>query len=89
MFAETEYGILLKILIYCSLYPYFHNLILSEMSGVVPSLYDILWGLQMVTEGQNVRKKHWRPDFTLDFSLLQSIILKSINVNTNINQFSI
>ena len=43
--------------------------ILSEMSGVVPSLYDILWGLQMVTEWQKVRNKHWCPDLTLDFSL--------------------
>ena len=63
--------------------------ILPNMPGVVTSLFDIFSGLKMVTEGQKVRKKHWRPDFTLDFSLLQSIILKSINVNTNINQFSI
>ena len=43
----------------------------------------------MVTEGQKVMKKHWRPDFTLDFRLSEVYILDSINVKTNIDQFNI
>ena len=63
--------------------------ILPNMSGVVPSLFDILQILQMVTEGQKVMKKHWRPDFTLDFRLSEVYILESINVKTNIDHNSI
>ena len=59
------------------------------MSGVVPSLFDIFWGLKMVTEGQKVMKKHWRPYFPLDFRLSEVYILDSINVKTNIDDNSI
>ena len=40
----------------------------------------------MVTEGQKVRKEHWRPDFTLDFSLSEAYFLDFIHVKTNIDQ---
>ena len=43
----------------------------------------------MVTEGQKVMKKHWRPDFTLDFRLSEVYILESINVKTNIGYVEI
>ena len=59
------------------------------MPGVVTSLFDIFSGLKMVTEGQKVRKIHWRPDFTLDFRLSEVYILDSIKVKTNIDHNSI
>ena len=60
--------------------------ILPNMPGVVTSLFDIFSGLKMVTEGQKVRKEHWRPDFTLDFSLSEAYFLDFIHVKTNIDQ---
>ena len=41
----------------------------------------------MVTEGQKVRKKHWRPDFTLDFSLSEAYFLDFIHVIIIIQTF--
>ena len=60
--------------------------ILPNMPGVVTSLFDIFRGLKMVTEGQKVRKKHRRPDFTLDFSLSEVHFLDFIHVKANIDQ---
>ena len=59
------------------------------MPGVVTSLFDIFLGLKMVTEGQKMRKKHWRPDFTLDFRLSEEHFLDFIHVKTNIDHNSI
>ena len=54
---------------------YWHKMLLwtlPNMSGVVLSLFGFFRLLQMTTHGQKVMKKHWRPDFILDFGLLQS-----------------
>ena len=60
--------------------------ILPNMSGVVTSLFDIFWGSLDGHRRTKSEEKHWRPDFTLDFSLSKVHFLDFIHVKTNIDQ---